>query len=105
MKVKVRSPDGDIDFFEIVAGVLQEDTLTPHLFIICLDYVLRMLKDLMKENGLTLEKARSRRYPAWTIMDADYADDIILLANTPIQAKSLLHILGQASKQNGVHVL
>ena len=26
-KVKVRSPDGDIDFFDIVIGVLQEDTL------------------------------------------------------------------------------
>ncbi len=28
-KVKVRSLDGDIDYFDIVAGVLQEDTLTP----------------------------------------------------------------------------
>ena len=26
-KVKVCSPDGDTDFFDIVAGVLQEDTL------------------------------------------------------------------------------
>ena len=26
MKVKVRPPDGDIDFFDIVAGVLQGDT-------------------------------------------------------------------------------
>ena len=42
-KVKVRSPDGDTEYFDIVAGVLQEDTLAPYLFIICLDYVLRML--------------------------------------------------------------
>ena len=35
----------------------------------------------MKENGFTLEKARSRRYPAETLTDADYADDIPLLAN------------------------
>ena len=47
----------------------------------------------MKENGLTLEKARSRRYPTRTIMDADYADDIALLANTSAQAESLLHTL------------
>ena len=40
-KVKVRSPDGDTEYFDIVAGVLQGDTLAPYLFIICLDYVLR----------------------------------------------------------------
>ena len=38
-KVKVRSPDGDTEYFDIVAGVLQGDTLAPYLFIICLDYV------------------------------------------------------------------
>ena len=42
-KVKVRSPDGDIDYFDIVAGVLQGDTLAPYLFIICLDNVLEHL--------------------------------------------------------------
>ena len=40
-KVKVRSPDGDAEYFDIVAGVLQGDTLAPYLFIICLDYILR----------------------------------------------------------------
>ena len=29
MKVKVRSPDGDKDYFDFVAGVLQGDTLAP----------------------------------------------------------------------------
>ena len=32
-KVKVRSPDGGIEYFDIVAGVLQGDTLGPYLFI------------------------------------------------------------------------
>ena len=40
-KVKVRSPDGDTEYFDIVAGVLQGDTLAPYLFIIYLDYLLR----------------------------------------------------------------
>ena len=40
-KVKVRSPDGDTEYFDIVAGVLQGDILAPYLFIICLDCVLR----------------------------------------------------------------
>ena len=36
-KVKVRSPDGDSEYFDIAAGVLQGDTLSPYLFIICLE--------------------------------------------------------------------
>ena len=88
-KVKVHSLDGDTDFFDIVTGVPQGDTLTPYLFISCLDYMLQMSVDLMKENGFTLAKARSRRYPTQTITDADYADDIALLANKPTQAESL----------------
>ena len=64
MKVKVPSPDGDTDCFDIVAGVLQGDTLLPYLFMICLDYVLRTSIDLMEDNGFTLAKVKSRRYPA-----------------------------------------
>ena len=75
-KVKVRSPDGDTDYFDIVADVLQGDTLAPYLFIICLDYVLRTLIDKIKENSFELTKKRSRRYPAKTITDANYADDM-----------------------------
>ena len=37
MKVKVHLPDGDTDYFDNVAGVLQKDTLAPYLFIICQD--------------------------------------------------------------------
>ena len=64
MKVKVLSPGRDTDYFKIVAGVLQGDTLAPYLFIICLDYMLRMSIDIMKDNGFKLAKERSRRYPA-----------------------------------------
>ena len=79
---KYRSPDGNTDYFDIVAGVPQEDTLAPYLFTICLDYALRMSIDRMKENDFKQTKERSRRYPAQTITYADYADDVALLANT-----------------------
>ena len=62
-KVKVCSPDGDRDYFNIVASMLQGDTLAPYFFIICLDYVLRTSIDKMKENSFKLTKERSRRYP------------------------------------------
>ena len=50
-KVKVRSPDRDTDYFDILTSVLQGDTLTSYLFIIYLDYVLRTSIDKIKENG------------------------------------------------------
>ena len=103
-KVKVRSPDGDTEYFDIVAGVLQGDTLAPYLFIICLDYVLRTSIDKIRENGFVLTKKRSRRYPAKTITDADYADDIALLVNTLNQAETLLHSLEWAAADIGLHV-
>ncbi len=88
-KVKVRSPDGGTDYFDIVADVLQGDTLAPYLFIICLDNVLKTFIDKMKDNCFKLTKERSRRYPAHTITDADYIDDIALLANTPPPSRTL----------------
>ena len=47
-KVKVLSPDGYTEYFDIVTGVLQGDTLAPYLFIICLDYVLRISIDKIR---------------------------------------------------------
>ena len=99
-KVKVLSPDGDTDYFDIVAGVLQRDTLATYLFIICLDYMLRTLIDTIKENGFELTKKRSKRYPAKTITDTNYTDDIVLLANAEI----LLHSLEWAAAGVGLHV-
>ena len=103
-KVKVRSPDGDTEYIDIVAGVLQGDTLAPYLFIISLDYVLRTSIDKIRENGFELTKKRSRRHPAKTITDADYADDKAILANTPNQAETLLHSLERAAAGIGLHV-
>ena len=75
--------------------------VAPYLFLICLDYVLRTSIDLMIENDLRLKKARSRRYHARTISDADYANDMALLANAPTQTESLLHSLEQAVGGDG----
>ena len=103
-KVKVRSPDGDTYYFDIETGVLQLDTLAPYIFIICVDYVLRTYIDKMKGKGFKLTKRRSKRYPAQTITDAVYADDIALLANTPTQAETHLHSLERAGDGIGLHV-
>ena len=88
-------------YFNIVAGLLQGDTLAPYLFIICLDYVLRTSIDKIKGNGFELTKKRSRRYPEKTITDANYA---AILANAPTQAKTLLHSLQWAAVGVSLHV-
>ena len=94
----------ETDNFDIVAGVLWGDTLAPYLFIICLDYTLRTLIDKIKENGFKLTKKRSRRYPTKTITNADSADDIVLLANAPTMAETILHCLERAAAGIGLHV-
>ena len=98
-KAMVYLPDGDMDFFGIVSEVLQRDTLALFLFIINLAYILQTSIDLIKENGFSLKKkkARNRQYPAETINDTDYTDDLALPSNTPAQIESLL--LGWSRQQ------
>ena len=60
--------------------------------------------DKIRENGFEVTKKRSRRYPEKTITDADYADDIAILVNTPNQAETLLHSLEWAAASIGLHV-
>ena len=62
-KWKVRSPDGDTEYFDIVAGVLQGDTLAPYLFIICLDYVLRTSIDKSEKMASRLTKREAKGTP------------------------------------------
>ena len=65
---------------------------------------MRQLSNNIRENGFELTKKRSKRYPAKTITDADYADDIAILANTPDQAETLLHSLERAAAGIGLYV-
>ena len=51
-----------------------------------------------------LKRARSRRYPAQTVTDADYADDLALLADTPAHAESMLHSLEEAANNIGLYL-
>ena len=102
-KVKIRSADGDTDYFDIVAGVLQGDSLALYLFFICLDYVLRKSIDRIKTVS-SWQKKKKQNVPCKNITDADYANDIALLVNAPAQAKTLLYSLEWAATDIGVHV-
>ena len=63
-KAKVVSPDGDTEYFEILAGVMQGDTLAPYLFVIVLDYAMRQATEGKEEElGLTIKQRQSQRVP------------------------------------------
>ena len=49
------------------------------------------------------KRQEAQRHSAQTIRDADYADDIALLAKTPAKAESLLHNLKNAVGCIGLH--
>ena len=53
-KYIVRTNDGDIEFINILGGVLQGDTLAPFLFIVCLEYVFNKALDQNNDLGFTL---------------------------------------------------
>ena len=90
LRAKVVSPDGDTDYFNISAGVMQGDTLAPFLFVIVLDYALRKAIDGKElELGLTLIQKRGRRSQGVSLCDLDFADDIVLLSNEIEQARKI----------------
>ena len=97
------SPDGETDSFEVKAGVLQGDTLAPFLFIVVLDYVLRISLDNIEEKGLLLKPRQSSRHPAQYLTDLDFADDLGLISQSINDAENLLQSLEQAANQVGLH--
>ena len=88
---------------DICAEILQGDTLAPFLFMIVLDYVLRMSVDKMKDSGLEIHPRRSTRYPAQYLTDTDFADDIALISGSLFNAQNLLLSLESAAKCVGLH--
>ena len=100
----VCSPDGDTDFFDISAGVLQGDTLAPYIFIICLDYVLRKALDKNNELGFILAKRKSKCFPTMKVTDTDYADDLAVLADVLKDATFLLHSIERTAKEIGLNL-
>ena len=101
---QVISPDGDAEFFQIHAGVLQGDTLALFLFIIALDYAMKKATRNPSETGFTIEPSRSSRYLSVIETDTDYADDIAPLSDILEKARILLQRIELAAQEVGLHV-
>ena len=100
-----KSP-GFFSVFWPISTILQlgQSPSVPPLWVFYTPIADNLSIDKIRENGFELTKKRSRRHPAKTITDADYAYDIAILANTPNQAETLLHNLERAAAGIGLHV-
>ena len=74
----VRTSDGNTGFFDITTGVLQDDTAAPYLFIIVLNYALRIAFHNPKL-GFEVQPRKSSRHPAIHVTDLDFADDLAIV--------------------------
>ena len=101
-KAKVVTADGITEVFDILAGVLQGDTLAPYLFIIVVDYIMTVAIDDVSDSGFTLKPARSRRVGAEKLADVEFADDVALVTDTIDEAKLLLDRLETAALSVGL---
>ena len=99
---KVITADGLTEIFEILAGVLQGDTLAPYLFVIVIDYIMTVVIGTVPDAGFTIRPARSRRVKGVKLVDADFADDIALTTDTLSEAQSLLDSLETAARSIGL---
>ena len=69
-------------------------------FIWCLEH--RSIKS--EKTASSWQRKEAEGTPQETITDADYANDIEILANTPNQAETLLYSLERAAAGIGLHV-
>ena len=104
-KAKVITPDGETGEFDTYGGVLQGDTLAPYLFIIVLDYCLRLAINGREEHlGFTINPRRSRRVGLLMITHLDFTDDIALVSDTACQAQELLDRVEDVALRVGLHM-
>ena len=103
-KATVLTPDGKTDSFDIVAGILQGDTLAPYLFVIALDFVLRKVFDGKEEElGFKLSRRRSRRVSPTMLTDLDFADDLAIITEEICQAQQILDSLEREAASVGLY--
>ena len=102
-RARIISPDGETDFFKILTGVLQGDTLAPYLFILVLDYVLRKTFEGREEElGFKLHRRKSSRVKAVHVTDLDFADDLAVLVEEMSQAQEALSALEREASRVGL---
>ena len=97
----VRTSDGNTYFFEITTGVLQGDTAASYLFIIVLDYALRIAFHNPRL-WFEVQPRKSSRHPAIHVTDLDFADDLAIVTEDVQHGQEILRALEDAAAEVGL---
>ena len=98
----VQTPDGPSPEFLTTSGVLQGDTLSPFLFVVIMDFVLR--RTLQEEDGFIVANRRSSRHPAIRLTCLAYADDVALTCCDPAAAQRAVRRLVEEGERVGLRI-
>ena len=82
---------GRTEAFDTTSGVLQGDTVSPHISILLVDYILRL--SLVDEDGFTPKPANGRRYPAVTLTALAYSVHVVITSDSASGAERTLRRL------------
>ena len=93
----VRTGHGTTDWFQIGKGVHQGRILSPCLFNLCAEYIMR--KAGLKETQAGIKIARRN------INNLGYADDTTLMAESEEELKSLLKKVREESEKVGLKLI
>ena len=94
--------DGGLsDPFDVTTGVLQGDVLAPFLFVVLVGYLLKKATSQL-DSGVVTHPRRSRRHPAKSLNDLDFADDIALLESSISRAQAQLTKTAEAAADLGL---
>lgn len=108
---KILTSAGLTSSVESTVGVAQGDTMSPFLFVLVMDFMMRQVDHRIAQEGKKLgvnicpsTGSRSRRSEALYVTDAIFADDLCLLASDLPSLQELLDIMVQEAATFGLHV-
>ena len=93
-EAKVRTGHGTTDWFQIGEGVRQSCILSPYLFNLYAEYIMRNARLDEAQAGIKIARRN--------ISNLRYADDITLMAESEEELKSLLMKVKEESEKTGL---
>jgi hypothetical protein len=103
-KAQARTADGLSEAFEFFAGVKQGCCLSPFLFIIMIDFVMRRATDGCEDLGVLVRRRNGSRQPAQFVTDTGFADDIAVMSSIIEKLQTLTNRMVSEAERIGLYV-